>query len=128
MLAAGLALLLVASHLAFILFVVGGGFLVRRWPRLAWLHLPCAAWGVFIECSGRVCPLTPLENLLRRRAGQAGYAESFIEHYLLALVYPEGLTPALQLAAAALVVAANALAYGRLLWARPVREAGERGR
>jgi hypothetical protein len=124
MLAAGLALLLVALHLAFILFVVGGGFLVRRWPWLAWLHLPCAAWGVFIECSGRVCPLTPLENLLRRRAGQAGYAESFIEHYLLALVYPEGLTPALQLGAAALVVAANALAYGRLLRARP----GERGR
>jgi hypothetical protein len=115
MIAALLTTLVVAQHLSFIVFVVVGGFLVPRWPKLAWVHLPCAAWGVFIECSGRVCPLTPLENLLRRRAGQAGYAESFIEHYLLALVYPEGLTPGLQLWAAGLVVAANALAYGRLL-------------
>lgn len=118
--AASLAALVVALHLAFIIFVVAGGFLVRRRPRLAWLHVPCAAWGVFIECSGRVCPLTPLENLLRQRAGQAGYAESFIEHYLLALVYPQGLTPGLQLGAAGLVLVANAVAYGRLLW-RPSR-------
>lgn len=110
-----LATLVVVLHLAFIVFVVAGGFAVRRRPKLAWLHLPSAAWGVFIECSGRACPLTPLENLLRRRAGQAGYGESFIEHYVLALVYPDGLTPGVQLAAAALVIAANALAYGRLL-------------
>jgi hypothetical protein len=115
MLAAWLATLLVALHLAFIVFVVAGGFLVRRYPRLAWLHLPCAAWGVLIECSGGICPLTPLENLFRRRAGQAGYAESFLEHYLLALVYPDGLTQAFQLGAAALVLAANAIAYGPLL-------------
>ena len=115
MLAAWLATLLVALHLAFIVFVVAGGFLVRRYPKLAWLHLPCAAWGVFIECSGGICPLTPLENLFRRRAGQAGYAESFLEHYLLALVYPDGLTQAFQLGAAALVLAANAIAYGPLL-------------
>ena len=119
MLAAFLATLVVALHLVFIVFVVAGGFLVRRWPRLAWIHLPCAAWGVFIECSGRVCPLTPVENLLRRHAGQAGYLESFVEHYLLGLVYPEGLTPGLQLGAAGLVLAANALAYGRLLRRRP---------
>jgi len=119
MLAAFLATFVVALHLAFIVFVVAGGFLVRRWPKLAWIHLPCAAWGVLIECSGRVCPLTPVENLLRRHAGQAGYAESFVEHYLLALVYPEGLTPGLQLGAAGLVLAANALAYGRLLRRRP---------
>jgi hypothetical protein len=116
MLAAFLAAVVVVLHLVFIIFVVAGGFLVRRRPRLAWLHVPCAAWGVFIECSGRVCPLTPIENLLRQRAGQAGYAESFIEHYLLGLVYPEGLTPGLQLGAAGLVLAANAVAYGRLLW------------
>ena len=118
MLAAFLAGAVVAIHLAFIVFVAAGGFLVRRWPRLAWLHLPCAGWGVFVECSGRVCPLTPVENLLRQRAGQAGYAESFIEHYLLALVYPEGLTRGLQLGAAGLVLVANAAAYGPLLWRR----------
>jgi hypothetical protein len=123
MLAAWLATLVVALHLAFIVFVVAGGFLVRRHPKLAWLHLPCAAWGVFIECSGGICPLTPLENLFRRRAGQAGYPESFLEHYLLALVYPDGLTQAIQLGAAALVLAANAVAYGPL-----VRRAARRWR
>ena len=127
MLASVLAMLVVLLHLAFIVFVVAGGFLARRWPRLAWVHVPCAAWGVFIELSGRVCPLTPLENLLRRRAGQAGYAESFIEHYLLALVYPQCLTPGLQLAAAGLVLGANALAYGRL-WRRRAGTAGRRWR
>jgi hypothetical protein len=109
-----LATLVVAGHLAFIVFVVAGGLLVRRWPRLAWLHLPCAAWGVYVEWSGRICPLTPIENWLRRRAGVAGYAEGFIEHYLLAIVYPEGLTPVTQAAAAVLVVGINAVVYAQL--------------
>jgi uncharacterized damage-inducible protein DinB len=106
-----LATLVVALHLAFILFVLLGGLLVRRRPRVALAHLPCAAWGAFVEFSGRVCPLTPLELALRRRAGQAGYAEGFIEHYLAALVYPSGLTRELQVALGALVVLANAAAY-----------------
>jgi len=115
-----LATLVVVSHLAFIVFVVAGGLLVRRWPRLAWLHLPCAAWGVYVEWSGRICPLTPLENWLRRRAGEAGYAETFIDHYLLAIVYPEGLTSGMQSAAALLVAGVNALVYARL-WRRRAR-------
>lgn len=111
-----LATLVVAGHLAFILFVAGGALLVRRWGRLAWLHVPCAAWGSWIEWSGRICPLTPLENWLRRRAGAAGYSEGFIEHYLLAVVYPAGLSVPMQRTAAVLVVLVNALAYGWLAW------------
>ncbi|MEX2472323.1 MAG: DUF2784 domain-containing protein [Gemmatimonadota bacterium] len=92
-----LADLVLAGHLAFVLFVVLGGLLVVRWPRATWLHLPVAAWGVWIELSGGVCPLTPLENRLRRAAGGAGYEETFIEHYIVPLIYPPGLTHATQL-------------------------------
>ncbi len=75
-------------HLAFVLFVVGGGFLVRRTPRLAWLHLPAAAWGAVVEFAGWVCPLTPLEHFLRQRGETANYDEDFITHYLLSILYP----------------------------------------
>src|ERR687889_2933712 len=78
-------------HLAFVLFVVLGGLLVLRWPRLAWLHLPAAIWGVLIEFAGFVCPLTPLEVGLRRLGGEAGYEGGFIEHYLTGALYPAGL-------------------------------------
>jgi len=108
-LAAAAVLLL---HLAFVLFVVFGALLLARWPRLAWLHLPAAAWGFFIELSGRICPLTTLENLLRMRAGLGGYGESFVEHYLLRLIYPGSLTRGMQLALAVGVAAINLLLYG----------------
>jgi len=104
-------------HLAFVLFVVFGALLVARRPRLAWLHLPAAAWGFYIEASGRGCPLTALENLLRMRAGLAGYGDSFVEHYLLPLIYPGSLTRELQLALAAGVVAVNLALYGWMLLA-----------
>lgn len=104
-------------HLAFVLFVVFGALLVARRPRLAWLHLPAAAWGFYIEASGRGCPLTALENLLRMRAGLAGYGESFVEHYLLPLIYPGSLTRELQLALAAGVVAVNLALYGWMVLA-----------
>ena len=83
----------VALHLAFILFVILGGFLVLRWRRLAWVHAPVAVWGVAIELIGWICPLTYLENHFRARAGEAGYGGGFIEHYLLPLIYPELLFP-----------------------------------
>ena len=106
-----LADLVVLVHLAFIVFVVLGGLTViwRRW--MAWLHLPAAAWGVFIELSGGICPLTPLEQALRDRAGQAGYEGGFVEHYVVALIYPEALTRELQFLLAAIVVVANAAIY-----------------
>ena len=107
----------VLLHLAFIVFVVGGGFLAWRWPRIAWVHLPCAAWGVVVEWMGWLCPLTPLENVLRRQAGTAGYEGGFIEHYLVPVIYPPGLTPAVQVGLGALVLAVNAVAYA-VPWAR----------
>lgn len=102
-------------HLAFILFVVLGGLLVLRWRWIALLHLPCAVWGLLIELYGWICPLTPLENSLRRKAGEAGYGGGFIEHYLLPVIYPGGLTREVQLTLAAIVVVVNAGIY-LLVW------------
>jgi len=104
-------------HLAFILFVVLGGLLVLRAPRLAWLHLPVVAWATLIEFFGWICPLTPLEKRLRELGGEQGYAGGFIEHYLTALIYPAGLTRNLQYLIGALVIAINAAVYLRL-WLR----------
>ncbi len=102
---------LVVVHLGFIVFVVVGGFAVLRWPRLAWLHLPCVAWAIFVEATATICPLTPIENLWRRQAGDAGYAGGFVEHYLVPIVYPAGLTPRGQLALAFAVAAINLVVY-----------------
>lgn len=102
-------------HLGFILFVLLGALLALRWRRAPLLHLPAAAWGVYIELSGGLCPLTPLENRLRVAAGEAGFAGGFIEHYLLALIYPAGLTPHIQYLLAAIVVVVNALVYAWVL-------------
>ncbi|WP_432258608.1 DUF2784 domain-containing protein [Cupriavidus sp. TMH.W2] len=114
---AWLADLVVIVHGLFIVFVVAGGLLVLRWPRVAWLHLPAAAWGVLIEWSGWICPLTPLENTLRQAAGQAGYSGGFVERYLLPLIYPAGLTPAVQLWLGLVVLAVNVAVYA-LWWRR----------
>lgn len=112
MLARVAADLVVLLHFGFIMFVLAGGLLVLRHPRLAWLHLPAVAWGAGIELSGGICPLTPLENALRRAAGEAGYAGGFIEHYLLPLIYPAGLTREVQIALGLFVLLANVLVYG----------------
>jgi hypothetical protein len=104
-------------HLGFILFVLLGGALALRWRWAPLLHLPAVAWGVYIELSGGLCPLTPLENRLRIAAGEAGYTGGFIEHYLVPLIYPAGLTQDVQYVLAAIVVGVNALAYG-WVWRR----------
>ncbi|MBF6986459.1 DUF2784 domain-containing protein [Cupriavidus sp. IK-TO18] len=114
---AWLADLVVIVHGLFIVFVVAGGLLVLRWPRLAWVHLPAAAWGVLIEWSGWICPLTPLENALRSAAGEAGYSGGFIERYLLPLIYPPGLTPAVQLWLGLVVLVVNVAVYA-VWWRR----------
>jgi hypothetical protein len=106
-----LAGVVVGFHLAFVLFVVLGGLLLLRWPRLAWLHLPAAVWGALIEFAGWVCPLTPLENQLRRAGGTAEYAGGFVEHYLLPVLYPAGLTRDIQYVLGATVVGVNAAVY-----------------
>ncbi|MDD1635752.1 MAG: DUF2784 domain-containing protein [Methylococcaceae bacterium] len=100
-------------HLAFIVFVVIGG-LLAVWRRgVLFIHLPAALWGVFVELTGRVCPLTSLENTFRIKAGYAGYSKSFVEHYLLGIIYPEGLTREVQYFLGALVVVVNVAIY---LW------------
>lgn len=107
---------LVVIHLGFILFVMLGGLLLLRWPSLIWLHVPAVAWGVIVECLHLGCPLTPWENQLRRMAGQAGYEGGFIEHYLIPLIYPAGLTPQIQLWLGAIVVLVNLVVYAWLIW------------
>jgi hypothetical protein len=112
-----IANLLVLLHLAFVGFVVLGALLVLRWPRLVWVHLPCALWGALIEFAGWVCPLTPLEIRFRQLGGQAGYAGGFIEHYLLPVLYPQNLTRPVQVTLGTLVLILNAATYRRL-WRR----------
>jgi hypothetical protein len=101
-------------HLAFILFVVFGGLLVLWWPKVMWIHLPAAIWGVLIEFAGWYCPLTTWENHLLRRAGLAGYSNGFVEHYLFAVIYPEGLTRTMQIGIGMFVLAVNLAVYLRL--------------
>jgi hypothetical protein len=109
-------------HALFVAWVLLGGLTVLRWPRLAWAHLPAAAWGVWIEWAGALCPLTPLEWRLREAAGQAGHRGGFVEHYLGALIYPEGLTRPGQIVLGALVLLLNAAIY-LWIWRRRARHA-----
>lgn len=106
-----LADLVLVAHLGFVLFAALGGLLVLRWPRVAWLHLPAVAWGAWIEATGGICPLTPLEDSLRRAAGGTGYEGDFLEHYVVSLLYPAALTREIQLALALLLVALNVAIY-----------------
>ncbi|OPK09093.1 DUF2784 domain-containing protein [Pseudomonas sp. VI4.1] len=106
---------LVLFHLLFILFVLFGGLLVLKWRPLIWWHLPAAVWGVSVEVFHWPCPLTDWENLMRRGAGQTGYGGGFIEHYLLPVIYPAGLTPAIQLGLGGVVLVINVLVYGWLI-------------
>jgi hypothetical protein len=111
----------VIVHVAFVVFVVLGGLLVVRWPRLIWLHLPAAAWGVLIEFADWICPLTPLENALRERAGLAAYSGDFIGAHVLPLLYPEQLTRTTQLWLGTFALLINGIFYWRVVrirWSR----------
>jgi Protein of Unknown function (DUF2784) len=110
--------LVVLVHSVFVLFVVFGGLLVLRWWKVIYLHLPAVAWGAFIEFAGGICPLTPLENALRSRAGVAGYKGGFVEHYILPALYPAGLTRNVQLVLGALVIGINLTIYAIVLRTR----------
>jgi len=103
--------LVVLVHFVFVLFVLCGGVLALRWPRVVWLHVPAVVWGVLIEFSGWICPLTPLENRLRRAQGETGYEGDFIEHYILPLLYPDGLTRRHQFFLGGLAIAINVAIY-----------------
>ncbi len=112
-----LADLVLLLHAAFVAYVVLGALLALRAPRTAWVHLPIVAWGAGIEFLGGICPLTPLENHWRQRAGEQGYAGGFVEHYVVAALYPDGLTRNVQVALGLLVLAVNALIYA-VAWRR----------
>ncbi len=112
-----LADIVALTHAAFVVFVVLGGLLVLRWRRIAWLHVPAAIWGVLIEYRGWICPLTPLENMLRERAGLAGYSGGFVDHYILRALYPPSLTKNVEWALGTLVLGINMLVYGSI-WLR----------
>lgn len=113
---------LVIVHLLFVVFVMAGGFLLARWPKLAWLHLPAAAWGATIEFTGGICPLTPLENHLRVLGGGSAYSGDFVERYLLPILYPENLAVPIQQVLGGVVVAVNLAAYA--LACRALRKRG----
>ncbi|HEU5303276.1 MAG TPA: DUF2784 domain-containing protein [Gemmatimonadales bacterium] len=118
-----LADLVVVLHFLFVLFVVLGGLLVLRWPRLAYVHLPAAIWGAAIEFAGWVCPLTPLEHWLRRQSGTAPYVGGFIEHYILPLLYPAALTREIQILLGVLVLVINLGVYAYLIRRRRSKKA-----
>jgi hypothetical protein len=106
----------VLIHFATMLFILFGGLLVLRWRRAVFVHLPFAVWGIAVEVGGWICPLTPLENRLRAAAGGAGYDGGFVEHYIIPVVYPAGLTRGMQLALAAVVLLVNLGVYGWVIW------------
>lgn len=105
----------VVVHLGFVLFVIFGALAAFRWPKVLWLHLPALIWGAYIEFTGRVCPLTPLENRLRMAGGETGYSNDFVEQYLLPILYPADLTANTQLILGTLLVLLNVALYGLLL-------------
>ena len=116
-----LADIVVVIHFVFVLFSVLGALLVIRWRKIIYLHLPAAVWAAWIEFSGRICPLTPLENWLRFKGGGEGYSGDFVGHYLLSILYPSGLTRNVQFALGAIVVGLNVIIYGCVLFARKRR-------
>jgi hypothetical protein len=109
-----LAELVVVLHFCFVLFVLFGGALALRWPKVVWLHLPAAAWGALISFAGWVCPLTPLEKWLRRQGGSAGYEGGFVEHYILPVLYPRALTRDVQILLGVIVILLNLYVYWRV--------------
>ena len=106
-------------HFAFVAFVALGSLLVVRWRSVMWVQIPAAIWGAWIEFSGGICPLTPLENSLRQLGGERGYSGGFVDHYLLPLIYPSGLSRQTQLALGTAVLVINAVVYGWVFIAGP---------
>ena len=116
-----LADLVVIIHLTFVLFSVAGALLVIGWRKIFYLHLPAAVWAAWIEFSGKICPLTPLEKWLRIKGGDAGYSGDFVGHYILSILYPSGLTREVQFILGAVVVGLNIIIYGYILFPRKGR-------
>jgi hypothetical protein len=122
-----LADIVVVIHIAFVFFSVFGALLLIRWRKIIWLHLPAAGWAAWIEFSGKICPLTPLENWLRLQAGDIGYSGDFIRYYLLPLLYPSRLTREVQIILGALVIGLNAAIYAYVFFLRSLRCGTKKG-
>ena len=122
MLASVSADLLVVLHFAFIVFVVLGGLLVLKWRNVAILHIPCVIWGALIEFSGWICPLTPVERYLREVSGGEAYSGGFIDHYIMPLVYPTGLTREMQISLGIIILISNLGIYGLVIFRRTKRK------
>ena len=116
-----LADLVVIIHLTFVLFSVAGALLVIGWRKIFYIHLPAAVWAAWIEFSGKICPLTPLEKWLRIKGGDAGYSGDFVGHYILSILYPSGLTREVQFILGGVVVGLNIIIYGYILFPRKGR-------
>jgi hypothetical protein len=120
-----LADFVVIIHFLFIIFVAVGSLLVLRWRGFAWIHIPAAIWGALIEFMGWICPLTPLENFLRKKGQLAAYTTGFIEHYILPIIYPEGLTRKCQILLGTVIITINIIIYGcifyRFQWNRKMK-------
>ncbi len=110
-----LADIVVITHALFIVFVIFGGFIVLKWHKVMWLHIPCAIWGVLIEFFGWICPLTYLENYYRELGNSNYYESSFIQHYLIPIIYPPGLTTGVQILLGVIVIVINLVVYG-IVW------------
>jgi hypothetical protein len=117
----------VLLHLAYVVFVLVGGFLAWHWRPVIYAHVPAVVWGVYVEWSGRICPLTPIENSLRAAAGLAPYSGDFIAHYVFPLLYPEGLTRGVQFALGVFALIVNGVAYGVIIRRRRAAHARPRG-
>ena len=115
-----LADLVLLIHLGFIVFVLLGAILTIWWRWIPWVHLPAALWATSLEFGGWICPLTPLENRLRQAGGEAGYGGGFIEHYVIPLIYPAGLTPRVQFVLGVVVIFVNLGTYG-FVWFRKTK-------
>jgi hypothetical protein len=102
---------IVLAHFLFIAFVICGGLLIIRWPRIAFVHLPAALWGAAVEIFGWICPLTPLENHFRNLTGNNQYSGDFILRYLVPIIYPENLTSGIQQVLGILVIVINIIFY-----------------
>jgi len=111
-------------HFGFIAFALLGSFLVLRWPKVIFLHIPALAWGVWIEASGNICPLTPLENHFRALAGQSTFGEGFVTHYLGPIIYPAGLTRTAQFVIMGVLIAVNLIGYGLVIAKRRRSKSG----
>jgi len=105
----------VIVHFGFVGFVIVGGVLCFKKPKIAWFHIPAVVWAITIELTGKVCPLTPLENYFRLKAGSLDYSTDFISHYLMPILYPEELTRNIQYLLGLAVFLINMIIYGLLI-------------